>query len=88
MFENVIRFIANVEGKVSHWLVDQGTSIDAAEKMCLQFLQSLGTIKAQNEAVAKAQKAADDAAASEAANKVASLPTEDHAVNAEPKPAE
>lgn len=50
MIENVIRFIANVDGKISHWLVDNGTPIEMAEKMLMQFMQMIGQIKAQQEA--------------------------------------
>lgn len=71
MFENVVRFVANVEGKISHWILENGTGIEVAEKMCLQFLQNLGLIKAQQEAANLAQKNAADQAALEAANKAA-----------------
>lgn len=54
MFENIIKFTAKVNDRTSHWLVENGTPIEVAEKMCLQFLQQLAAIKAQQEA----QKAA------------------------------
>lgn len=47
MFENIIKFIAKVDDKESHWYVQNGTSFEIAEKMCLQFLQYLAQIKAQ-----------------------------------------
>lgn len=50
MLENILKFTANVEEEVSHWYVANGVKIETAEKMCLQFLQMLGALKAQQEA--------------------------------------
>lgn len=55
MLENILKFTAKVENEISHWYVANGTKIEVAEKMCLQFLQALGQLKAQQEA----QKAAE-----------------------------
>lgn len=45
MFENTLKFVSKVEDKASQWLVDHGTSIEQAEKMCIQFLQHLGQLR-------------------------------------------
>jgi len=59
MFEQVLRFVSKVDDKVSHWIVENGTSIDCAEKMLLQFLQHLGQLKAQQMAIQEAQKSSE-----------------------------
>lgn len=55
MMQQVTRFVAEVEGKISHWIVESDTTLDAAERMCLQFLQQLGKIKEQQAAMTAAQ---------------------------------
>ncbi len=60
MFEQVLRFISKVEDKSSEWIVENGTSIEIAERMLLQFLQHLGQLKAQQAAIQEAQKAAEE----------------------------
>ena len=50
MMQQVTRFISTVENKVSHWIVESDTPLEVAERMCLQFLQQLGNIRAQQEA--------------------------------------
>lgn len=47
MLENVVRFVSKIEDKVCHWIIDNNTSIDQAEKMAMQFIQYLGQIRAQ-----------------------------------------
>ena len=49
MLENILKFTAKVEDEISHWYVANGTKIETAEKMVLQFLQYLGALKAQQE---------------------------------------
>jgi len=51
MMQQVTRLTSNIENKISHWMVESDTSIDIAEKMCLQFLQQLGAIRAEQEAL-------------------------------------
>lgn len=51
MYENVIKFTAKVDEKVSYWFLENGTPIDAAERMCMQFIQMLGQIKAAQAAM-------------------------------------
>lgn len=75
MLENFLKFTAKIEEEVSHWYVANGTKIEVAEKMCLQFLQALGQLKAQQEAQQAEQTAQE-------------LPVEDHAVNVEQPPVE
>ena len=50
MIDHIIRFIAKVDDKESQWLLQNGTSYEAAEKMCLQFIQILAQLKAQEPA--------------------------------------
>lgn len=50
MIEHVIKFTTKVDDKESHWLLQNGTSFEAAEKMLLHFLQVLGQLKAQQAA--------------------------------------
>lgn len=83
MFENVIRFVMNVDGKVAHWILENGTGIETAEKMAIQFLQSIGMVKAQNEAAVAAQKAAE---AAKTQQSDPATPVQDHAVDVEQKP--
>ena len=59
MMQQVTRFISEIEGKVSHWIVESDTSLESAEKMCLQFLQQLGKIREQHEAM-KAQQTPEE----------------------------
>ena len=49
MFEQALRFIAKVEDKTAHFILDNGTTIEQAEKMCLQMLQNLGILKIQQQ---------------------------------------
>lgn len=82
MFENVLRFTSKVENFVSHWILENGTSIEVAEKMALQFLQHLGQVRASQEAQIAAQKLSDEA------NKpVEQVPLPDFNLE-DPKPAE
>lgn len=63
MIEQVYRFISTIEGKTSHWILENETSIDIAEKMCLQFLQQLGNMRAnaqQAQQVAEQAKKAEE----------------------------
>jgi hypothetical protein len=62
MFENVLRFVAKVDDKASHWLLEMGTTIDQAEKMALQFVQHLGQVRSQQETMAQIQKEQEEAA--------------------------
>jgi len=56
MLENVLRFVATIEGKASHWILENGTSIEQAEKMALQMIQYLGQMKVQQNLVKQAQE--------------------------------
>jgi hypothetical protein len=57
MIDQVTRFISQVDGKVSHWFIENGTSIDAAEKMCLDFLRILAGMKMQQQQTAATPEA-------------------------------
>jgi hypothetical protein len=47
--ENVTRFLSKIDGKSSHWILENGITIDVAEKMLLEFLQYLALIKTQHQ---------------------------------------
>jgi benzoyl-CoA reductase/2-hydroxyglutaryl-CoA dehydratase subunit BcrC/BadD/HgdB len=67
MMQQVTRFTSQIENKTSQWIVESDTPIEIAEKMCLEFLQNLGMIKAQQKA-AQEQKnlsCADNASSNE-----------------------
>jgi hypothetical protein len=56
MMQQVTRFTSQIENKTSQWIVESDTPIEIAERMCLEFLQQLGMIKAQQKAQQDAQK--------------------------------
>lgn len=47
MLEQVFRFVAKVDEKTSHWIVENGTTLDVAEKMLIQFLSQISQIRVQ-----------------------------------------
>jgi hypothetical protein len=55
MMQQVTRFTSTIDNKTSHWIVESDTTLEIAEKMCMQFMQQLGSIKAQQEALKAAQ---------------------------------
>ncbi len=60
MMQQVTRFTSNIENKISHWIVESDTSIDVAERMCMQFIQQLGVIKAQQTQAQPPQESKED----------------------------
>jgi hypothetical protein len=55
MHQQVTRFTSTIDNKTSHWIVESDTTLEIAEKMCLEFIHQLCKIKEQQEAI-KAQQ--------------------------------
>jgi hypothetical protein len=57
MFEQLTRVIAQVGERTSHWMLENGTTIEEAEQMLLKFLQQLSVLKIEQQ---KQQTSAQD----------------------------
>jgi hypothetical protein len=73
--ENVNRIVSKVGEKVGHFYLESGTTIEEAEKMCMEFIQIIGVMRLQHEqqqAMLKAQQ--ETQAAQPEESKVIDLP--------------